>query len=276
MSSLTSPAGVAGVCLWMLIAGCGDDVALIDARQPIDAAAPGQASLRWTLGHNGAPLTCAAINATTVSVEIAKDGDAFGVVDSFACDAAMGTTRMLVPGLYWLRLSVTGVGGTLDGPEEIRDVVVPPGAAVMVPAVAFDVDPTGGLSFRITTNGTIGNCTPAAQNGAGITAMRLELRDRTGTCVPATFTIAAGASQPAGTYAADCVGNTYACIATDQDVTVTGLRSGPYSMVMTGSVGAAACWRRQPNAVVPAAGRVSMLPAQELQLAAGVPGCPMP
>lgn len=277
MSSFKScrTAAGAGLLIALGLAGCGDDVAIIDARPPVDAPAPGQAAVRWTIGHNNMPLTCAAIGATTIGLEIAKDGDAFGVVDSFACDAAMGTTRMLVPGLYRLRMSVSGVGGDLDGPEEIRDVIVPPGGTVNVPSVAFDVDPVGGMTFRITT-GTIGNCTPVAQNGAGITAVRLELRDRTNTCVPATFTIAAGASQPAGTYASDCVGNTYGCIATDQDVTVSGLRSGPYSMIMTGSVGAAACWRRQPNAVVPAAGKIAMLPPQQLVLATGVPGCPMP
>jgi len=256
-----------------LAGGCSDDVALTDARPQIDAAIPGQLALSWTLAHAAAPLTCADVGASTVTVDIVHDGDAFGVVDTFACGAAMGTSRMLAPGLYQLKLSVSGTGGTLDGPEPVRDITVPPGGVGTVPPVAFDVDPTGGLKFRVTTPPAGGNCA-AAPGGAGITAMRIELRDGAGACQPALFTIAAGATLPAGTYASDCTGSTYGCIAADQDVSITGLRAGSYSMVMTGSVGAAACWRRQPNAVVPAAGRTADLPAQQLALVPNVPGCP--
>lgn len=257
-------------------AGCGsDDVALTDARPQLDAAVPGQLALSWTVGHNGTPLTCTAVAATTVSVNLVHDGDAFGVVDTFDCAAAMGTTRPLAPGLYQLKVSLSGTGGTLDGPDDVRDLTVPPGGVGTAPPVAFDVDPTGGLKFRLTTP-TMGNCAGVAAGGAGITAMRIELRNSAGVCVPASFAVAAGATLPAGTYSSDCVGagSTYGCIAADQDVSITGLPSGSYSMVMIGSVGAAACWRRQPNAIVPAAGRTSDLPAQQLALQAGVPGCP--
>ncbi|HVV84579.1 MAG TPA: hypothetical protein VHE35_16035 [Kofleriaceae bacterium] len=254
--------------------GCGDDVALTDARPQIDAAVPGQLSLSWSVAHMATPLTCAAVGASTVSLEIVPDGDAFGVVDTFDCASAMGTTRMLAPGLYQLRISLAGTGGTLDGPDDIRDITVPPGGTATVPPVTFDVDPTGGMKFRITTPVAGGNCADAASGGAGITAMRIELRDATNTCVPALFTVAAGASDPGGSYASDCSGSTTTCIAADQDVSISGLRSGSYSMVMIGSVGGAACWRRQPNAEIPAAGLVTELPAQQLALQAGVPGCP--
>lgn len=257
-----------------LAAGCSDDVALTDARPQIDAATPGTLMLSWTIAHGGAPLTCGDVGGSTVAVDLVRDGEAFGVVDSFTCGAGAGESRMLAPGRYLLRVSLSGTGGTLDGPDEIRDIIVSTGSTTTVPPIAFDVDPVGGLKFRITTPATGGNCAPTGQSGAGITAMRLELRNAAGTCVPATFTIAAGAADPAGTYASNCAGNTYACIAADQDVSLAGLRSGSYSMVMIGSVGAAACWRRQPNAVVPAAGLVSTLPAQQLALQAGVPGCP--
>lgn len=257
-----------------LAAGCNDEVALTDARPQIDAAVPGTLALTWSIAHGAAPLTCADVSASTVSVEIVHDGDAFGVVDSFTCTSGAGTSRMLEPGLYHLKVSLIGTGGTLDGPELVRDLTVPPGGVATVPPVAFDVDPTGGLKLRITTSAAGGNCAPTAQGGAGITSIRLELRDAASACVPATFAIAAGAANPAGSYASDCAGSTYGCIAADQDVSVTGLRTGSYSLVMIGSVGAAACWRRQPNAVVPAAGRVTELPAQQLALQPGVPGCP--
>jgi hypothetical protein len=258
----------------VLAAGCSDDVALTDARPQIDAAVPGQLALSWTIGHAGAPLTCSEISASTVSLDLVHDGDAFGVVDTFTCSSASGMTRALAPGRYTVRASLTGTGGTLDGPEQINDLVVPPGGVGTVPPIAFDVDPTGGLMFRIATPPAGGNCAATADGGAGITAMRLELRDAAGTCLPTTFHVAAGAASPAGTYDSDCAGNTYPCIAADQDVSVDGLRSGSYSMVMIGSVGDAACWRRQPNAVVPGAGHVAALPVQQLALQSGVPGCP--
>ena len=257
-----------------LVGACSDDVALTDARPQIDAAIPGQLMLSWTVGHAGSSLTCADVGASTVAVDIVHDGDAFGVVDTFSCGSAMGLSRMLAPGLYHLRFNLSGTGGTLDGPENVRNLTVPPGAIANAPPVAFDVDPTGGLTFRITTPPAGGNCAPTGSGGAGITAQRIELRNSTGACVPALFEIGAGAMNPAATYASDCSGSTTACIAADQDVTVTGLRSGSYSMVMIGSVGGAACWRRQPNATVPAAGRTATLPAQQLALQAGVPGCP--
>lgn len=256
-------------------AGCSDDVALTDARPQIDAAVPGTLMLSWSIRHGDAALTCADVGASTVSIDIVHDGDAFGVVDSFGCTSATGASRMLAPGLYLVRASLAGIGGTLDGPNEIRDLTVPPGGVATVPPITFDVDPTGGLKFRITT-ATQGNCTAVASGGAGITAMKLELRDATNTCVPATFEVAASASFPAGSYRSDCAGATYACISGDQDVTVTGLRTGTYSMIMTGDVGDATCWRRQPNATVPAAGLVSTLPGQQLALQANVPGCPTP
>lgn len=258
-----------------LAAGCSDDVPLTDARPAIDAAVPGQLMLSWTIAHQGAPLTCSDVGGSTVSVDIVRDGDAFGVVDTFTCAAGSGTSRELAPGEYLVRVSLSGTGGRLDGPEVVSELIVPPGGTTSVPPVAFDVDPTGGMRFRITTSAPGDNCAPADQGGAGITAMSLELRDAGNTCVPATFSIAAGAIAPAGTYVSDCAGSTHACIAADQDVTVTGLRTGAYSMVMVGSVGALACWRRQPNAVVPAAGLITELPGQQLALQ-NVPGCPTP
>lgn len=273
-SRLSSPLIAVAVAVALAGAACSDDVALTDARPQIDAAIPGQLAVSWTVGHNGAPLTCTDVGASTVAIDIVHDGDAFGVVDTFSCASAMGTTRMLAPGLYHLRFNLSGTGGTLDGPEMLRDLTVPPGAVANAPPVAFDVDPTGGLKFKITTPPAGGNCAPTANGGAGITAMRLELRNGAGACVPAIFDVAAGAADPAGTYTSDCSGSTFRCIAADQDVTVTGLRAGSYSMVMIGSIGAAACWRRQPNASVPAAGRTADLPAQLLALQAGVPGCP--
>ncbi|MBK9031158.1 MAG: hypothetical protein IPL61_07450 [Myxococcales bacterium] len=254
--------------------GCSDDVGLPDARLPIDAAAPGQISITWMLAHAGAPQTCGSVGATGVTAELIPVGAAFGEVDGWSCATGSGTTRPLEIGLYDVRVSVTG-GGLLDGPEIMRDVEVKSGQVTAIGPIAFDVEPTGTLVFRIST-GTNGNCTDVAMQGAGITATTLELRDGSGACVPTTFAIAAGASQPAGTYVSDCAGASYGCIATDQDVTATDVLAGQHAMIITGAVGAAPCWTRNSQFAVRAGGLTTTLTPQLLALDPLIPGCPTP
>ncbi|MBK7071886.1 MAG: hypothetical protein IPH44_06250 [Myxococcales bacterium] len=265
---------VRALVLSSLLVACSDDVGLPDARPAIDAAAPGQISLTWTLSHAGAPQTCASVGATSVSADVVPVGAAFGESTLWSCAGGSGTTGMLAPGRYDLRVSVTG-GGTLDGPEYVRNIEVKPGQLTPAGPVAFDVEPTGTLAFRITTP-TMGNCTDLAQQGAGITATTIELRDSAGACVPTTFAIAAGATQPAGTYASDCAGASYACIAGDQDITATMVAAGQHTMVMTGRIGAAPCWKRTASFAQRAGGLTSTLNPQTLTLDSMVPGCPMP
>ncbi len=243
-------------------AGCSDDVGLPDARIPIDAAAPGQFMVSWTVGHQGTVLTCAEISASSVTVEIVPVGAVFGVVDSFGCTSSIGTSRLLAPGGYDLEISLEGSGGTLAGPVLRLAVVVTSGGVAAVTPVPFDVDPAGDLAFTITT--PAGDNCGAMPAGAGITATRIELRDAAGTCVPTTFTIGAGATAPAGTYVSDCATATHACIAADQAVGAADVRSGQRSMVITGLVGTTACWRRSSSFVVRAAGLTTTLSAQQL------------
>lgn len=230
-------------------ASCSDDVGLPDARPPTDAAVPGQLSFSWTVGYMSAALTCAELGASSVAVEIVPQGAVFGVVDSFSCASGMGTSRQLAPGTYDLTISLEGAGGTLGGPILRLGAIVASSETRAVDPVAFEVEPFGDLVFRIST-GTNGNCTAEASGGAGITATRIELRDSAGTCVPTTFTISAGASQPGGTYVSDCAAATHACIATDQDVSAADVRAGQHSMVLTGLVDGQACWRRTSSFVV--------------------------
>lgn len=264
---------VASLALVSLVAACSDDAGLPDARISIDAPAPGQLSLTWSLAHAGAPLTCGEVGATSVSADILPVGAQFGVVDGWSCASGMGTTRELEPGRYDLRVTVSG-GGTLDGPEIRLGVEVRPGQVTAVDPIAFDVDPTGTLSLRITSP-TGDNCGPAP-GGAGVTAMRLELTDSAGVCTPTTFEIAAGATAPAATYVSDCAGATTACIAADQVLTATGVRAGQHGLAITGLVGDAPCWTRAAQFAQRAGGLTTTLNPQELVAAVGVPGCPMP
>jgi hypothetical protein len=245
---------------------CSDDVGLPDARPPTDAAVPGQLMVSWTISHMGAAVTCAEIAGSSVTVEIVPAGAVFGVVDSFSCGSATGTSRLLAPGDYDLELSLEGSGGTLGGPTRRLAVRVTTGGVAVVDPVAFDVDPHGDLAFNITTPGTGSDNCGAMPGGAGITAVRLELRDVGGTCVPTMFAIAAGATTglPAGSYNSDCATASFSCIGSDQQVTAQDIRSGQRSMVLTGLVGANACWRRTSSFVARAAGFTTTLNAQQL------------
>jgi hypothetical protein len=252
--------------LLLVVGGCSDDIGLPDARLPIDAAVPGNLKLSWTLGHDGTPLTCAQVNGTSVSVEMVKQGEFFGTVDSFGCASGTGTSRALSPGLYDVTVSLVGSGGTLDAPPRLTNLVVASGQVTDVtPPIAFDVDPTGTLTFRIDTGAGIDNCA-AGPGGAGITATRIELRDAAGTCVPTTFQVGAG------TYTSDCAGAVTTCIAADQDVTATMVAAGQHTLQLTGLVGAASCWRRTSSFVVRAGGLTTTL--DSLTLIRDTVACP--
>lgn len=250
-------------CAAALAASCSDDVGLPDAPPVIDAAVPGTLRVAWTITHDGAPLTCADVTGSSVAVEIVKQGLTFGTIESFSCTSAMGTSNPLPPGAYDLRVSLSGSGGRIAGPVLRLDVTVTSSQTTDVEPVAFDVDPTGTLAFRITTGAD--NCA-AMPGGAGITATRIELRDAAGTCVPTTFAVGAGATsgRPAGTYASDCGAATYGCIADDQELTAPGVAAGQHTMAITGLVGTAACWRRTSSFIVRAAGQTTTLNPQAL------------
>jgi hypothetical protein len=247
------------LALAFLTAGvsCSDDVGLPDARPPIDAPPPGQLMLTWSLAHMGTNLTCAQIAGSSVTVEIIPVGALAGVVDSFSCASLMGVTRELAAGSYDLEISLEGSGGTLAGPVVRLAVTVPSSGTGVVDPVAFDVDPHGDLSFQVTTPSPGDNC-GAAPGGAGITTMRIELRDSAGTCVPTTFMI--GATP----YMADCNMASTACIAATETVTAADIDSGQRSMVITGFVGNQPCWQRTTSFVARAAGLTTTLNPQQL------------
>lgn len=256
------------------LAACGDDGGLPDAR-PIDARpTPGQLSARWSIAHMGTPLTCSQIAVSQVLLEIVRVGEPFGSVDAFQCASGEGTTGDLAPGRYNVRASLGG-GGTLDAPPPILDVEVRPGEITPLPAIAFEVEPTGALAFHVTSPPTGGNCATTAMMGAGITAMSIELRDAAGTCVPTTFAIAAGATGLARTYQSDCANAVTTCIDADQLVRADGVAAGQHSMVIRGRIGTSACWHRTSSFVTRAGGQVTTLSPQALAYDPLVPGCPM-
>mgnify|MGYP001586969612 CR=1 FL=1 len=93
------------------------------------------------------------------------------------------------------------------------------------------------------------------------------LRDTAEGWLPRASASTSGATSgmPAGTYMSDCATALYnACIASDQQVTAQDIHSGQRSMVITGLVGANACWRRTSSFVARAAGFTTTLSAQQL------------
>ncbi|MBZ0238628.1 MAG: hypothetical protein K8M05_40330 [Deltaproteobacteria bacterium] len=250
----------AGRCLVLAIAlgagSCSDDVGLPDARPPTDAAPPGQLMLTWSIANMGTPLTCAQIAGSSVTVTMVPVGALAGVVDSFSCTSLMGVTRQLPAGDYDVEVSLEGSGGTLGGPVARMGVTVPASGTGVVDPVAFEVDPHGDLTFNVTSPG--GDNCGAMPGGAGITAIRVELRDSAGTCVPTTFMIGATA------YASDCATATTACFGASETVTAADIDSGQRSMLITGLVGTDACWHRTTNFVARAAGFTTTLNPQQL------------
>lgn len=241
----------------LAIFSCSDDVGLPDARPPIDAPPPGQLMLTWSIAHMGTNLTCAQIAGSSVTVEIVPVGAVAGTVESFSCTSLMGMTGSIPAGQYDIDISLEGSGGTLAGPVKRLGVTVSPSATTVVDPVAFDVDPHGNLSFQITTPSPSDNC-GAMPGGAGITAVRIDLRDSAGTCVPTTFMIGATA------YASNCANATTGCIASTETVTAANIDSGQRSMVITGFVGNDACWQRTTSFVARAAGLTTTLNPQLL------------
>ncbi len=224
----------------LVVAGCGSNEGPPDAHM-IDARPPGGTfSLQWTIHDGTSPLVCSDISAQAVSVEITPDNAGFGVVDSFSCSSATGTTRALDPGLYTLNVELDGIGGALGAPQKFMHVEAKSSQDTPLGALDFMVVAQGGLKMTLATQDTSSNC---AAGGAGIEDMTVQLASASGTCIPATFMVAAGAQNPASVYVSDC--NTLPlgpCIEKDQEITVTGLRSGQVKLVVDGDIGGKACW----------------------------------
>jgi hypothetical protein len=230
---------------------CGSNEGPPDARG-VDGAPPGGTfSLTWTLhSTTGDAVACGDVGGINVTLSIASDDAAFGFTDLFGCTSAMGTTRLLVPGLYTIKATLESATGQLAAPTTFMHVETKRQQDTALGAVDFVVDATGGLQFELAADTFTDNC---SAGGAGIEGMTLELHDGTDTCEPATFEIAAGANQGASTYVSDCQTLPVApCIDQDQIITATGLTSGPARLVATGLVGGAACWSGVHLVTVPA------------------------
>jgi hypothetical protein len=255
--------------LWIgllgLVAACGDDAGPPDARPPDSAVANGTISLTWSIADGATALTCAEVGSSVVGITAREVDSPFAQTDALSCSDGAGSTSV-APGTYDVTVSLGGV----DVPDVAFDnVVVTTGQDTPAGDAHFEVQAVGGFAFRMFA-GPSGNCT-----GAGVTAVSLALETLGGTCVPATFDIAAGASNPAGTYTTDCAAPApFACIENDQDVTAQPtITTGSYRLHIDADVGGTTCWSRAPQFDVPANAQIKQLPLQNLTHDDVTPAC---
>lgn len=250
----------------LLVTGCGDDAAAVDAAVVIDARPDeGTLALSWTVADaDQSPITCEDVAALTVGINAFLEGAGSGTPLAFPCGDGSGTAQ-LDPGVYQLRIELrAGVAGVLDGPITVNGVEITRDQTTDVDPIGFEVPTTGGFSFLLDTPSQGSNCDEAEGD---LTAITFELRDGDDTCVPATFEIAEGASSSAGTYESDCAGASFGCIDNDQQITALGVGSGPHTLVMSGARGGLAdCYSRNAQITIPGNDLVRDLPAQQLML----------
>lgn len=239
------------ISIALAAAACGTNEGPPDARV-IDGPPPGgTVTFTWTIhSDTGGTLACSDISAQSVSIAILNEAAGFGTNDLFSCGSGTGTTSPLAPGKYTLTIELDGGAGALATPQKVMHVVVESGKDTALGNIDFTVDAHGGLKMTLVAQGATSNC---GAGGAGIDNTTLQLQTASGTCIPATFMIAAGAGTQASTYVSDC--NTlpaHACIEKDQQITVTGLPSGQLKLLVVGDVGGRACWSGVDFLTVPA------------------------
>ena len=223
------------------IAACGSNAG------PPDSSAPGTFSATWAMHSGSRAVSCAEISALSVTFTI-KDPP-FTAVDSVSCASGMGKTRMLGPGHYDVTVELDGASGPIAPVKDFPNAVLVAMQDNPLGLVDFQVDATGGLTFTLAATGQTTNCA----GGAGIDATTLQVRGATNACEPATFMIAAGASNPASAYTSDCNSLPAGpCIEQDQTITVTGINSGTAKILVGGDVGGKTCWTANAQESVPA------------------------
>lgn len=257
-------------CLLVVAVGCGSGGGFPDA-PPIDVPVPGGTfSLAWSLTDaGGQPITCDDIGGLSVTALLRNRDVQGGSTEVFSCNTLMGTSQTLLPGTYDIDFELNGVSGLIATAPKQMGIIVTSGGNVELAPLAFAVDATGGMKLHFSTNTTGGNCA----GGAGITQTTITLNKlSTGACQPVTFTIGAGASQPASTYTVNCATPAIGpCIDADQELSVTGVPSGSYVIHVRGKAGAD-CWKNDDQLPVPPVGR-DLVRALNLSIQMAAPSC---
>ena len=262
------------------LVGCGDGGGFPDARLPDAPPARGAFSLAWVVNNTGGTaITCGEIGAQAVTATVRNRAIQGASTEVFTCSTLTGTSQLLVPGIYDIGFDLNGVGGDpitgliATAPTQMG-IEINSGAETPLSPLTFAVNATGAMKLKIMSSATAGNCVPTAQNGAGITTNRITLtKVSDGLCAPLTFTISAGTmGGTAGTYVVNCTTPVVApCIERDQELTVTGVASGTYSISVRADRTGTACFTNVDQLPVPPLGREL---SRTLNLASVTPACP--
>ncbi|MGE0872091.1 MAG: hypothetical protein AB7P03_26270 [Kofleriaceae bacterium] len=248
---------VFGVVVGGSMMSCGSGGGFPDA-PPKDAPPPGGTfSLDWVITDaNNQPITCGQIGATTVTMSLRNRAVQGGQSEVFTCPNLSGTSPVLPVGIYDIEFELAGAVGLIATAPKQEGIEIKSGQNTELAPLAFAVDATGQLELSLNAHQTGGNCAPA-MDSAGIEGMTITLEHvgNGNPCENVTFSISAGASQPAGTYTVDCAAPAVgACVESDQTLTVPSLPSGNYIIRIRGKVGGTDCWVNNDTIKVPPLG----------------------
>ncbi|MCG8422089.1 MAG: hypothetical protein MJE77_29550 [Proteobacteria bacterium] len=251
----------------VLCSACSDDGGFGSDAATVDALAGATVSLSWQIRDpdaGSAVLACDEVAASAVRLALRPVGGGSGSNDSFTCASGSVTSRVFNPGTYNIDLVLVAGLAELDT-VTIEGVALALGKNTQLDPVDFAVVPRSNLTFQIDTALAGPNC---ASNSAGITEMRIELRNSNGICEPATFSVDDGRLP----YNSDCASATTACIENDRSVTAT-IPSGTRMLSITGRTGTDACFTRLAQFEAPGNNLTADLGKQLLVVDTGQPGC---
>ncbi len=245
------------VVVLALVAGCGDAGGFPDAAVP-DAPPTATFSLTWSVvdGDNQ-PVDCDRIAASSMTVLPHNKVFEGGETQIFGCDTGMGQSQDVVAGFYDMDFELSGASGLLATGTPLRNIEIPAGTNTVLPPLIFQVQADGALALKLASNRTAGNCA-APTGGAGIDGVSIGvIRTRDSACLPVTFNISAGLTEPAGVYTTSCPQLDYigGCIDSDQTLSVSGVPSDTYQIRVRGKIGATNCWLNNDTIQVPPLGQ---------------------
>jgi len=260
--------------LYVGLAGCGSGGGFPDA--PAEAVPPGPAkfTVEWKVSDlAGNAIACDKISGATVTATLTSKQMVGGFTEVFTCATLMGTSQTFAPGTYDVSWELDSTTGAVLATAPTQTMVTFPGDGnVTLAPLAFAVDATGKLNFSMSANKPGGNCGTGA-DGAKIDQFTISLiHGNQGACEPVSFTITAGATQPAGTYTIDCTTPAVTgCIENDQQLMATSVPSDSYTFDIRGKTAGVDCWKNTDSVKIPANGATK---TTSLNLApTGNPGC---
>ena len=128
-------ARVTGVLALALLAACGSGGGFPDAPRAIDAAAPGNFSVMWTIDDAAMqPVTCMQASATTVLVSLHETttGSAFG--QTFGCPLGLADSGSIPIGHYDFKFTLlSGSTQLATAPDQTNIAIQPAQTAQLAP-----------------------------------------------------------------------------------------------------------------------------------------------